>query len=126
MVENEIPLLSKKSVKNIGMALDFKSDATNIGGSDISLCCTKSGYYSIPLSTLYINMKGSNRHINLHMSHLKDLSKEEKKRKVVKLQCHIAQPSKEKLVKLIKKSKDFCDKEFVGCARKCCRKCEIC
>ena len=71
-------------------------------------------------------MKGSNRHINLHMSHLKDLSKEEKKRKVVKLQCHIAQPSKEKLVKLIKKSKDFCDKEFVGCARKCCRKCEIC
>lgn len=74
------------------------------------MCSTKSGHYSNPLTTLYINMKGSNRHINLHMSHLKKLNKEEKMQKAVKLQCLPVHPSKETLVRPVKESKDVCDK----------------
>lgn len=73
------------------------------------MCSTKSGHYSIPLTTLYINMKGSNCHINLYMSHLKKLNKEEKIQKAVKLQCLLVHPSKETLVRPAKESKDFCD-----------------
>lgn len=72
VVENEIPLpICKKSLKNMGMTLDYKSDASNIGEIDIPLYCTNSGHYSIPSTTWQINMKGSNCHINLHTSHLK-------------------------------------------------------
>ena len=49
--------------------------------------------------------------------------------KAVKLHFQFAHPSKEKLVRMIKESKDFCKKEFIDCPRKLqesCRKCEIC
>ena len=43
-LENEIPLLiRKKSMKNIGIILDFKSDTTNIRRTDIPLYYKKSG-----------------------------------------------------------------------------------
>ena len=52
VVENEIPLpICKKSLKNMGMTLDYKSDASNIGEIDIPLYCTNSGHYSIPSTT---------------------------------------------------------------------------
>lgn len=38
MIDNDIPLMiSKKSIKNMGMTLDFKNDTANIGGADIPL-----------------------------------------------------------------------------------------
>ena len=40
IVDSEIPLLiSKKSMKSMGMTLDFKNHTANIGGSDIPLYC---------------------------------------------------------------------------------------
>ena len=73
----------------------------------------KCGHYSTPLTSWCIDMKSSNRHIVLYMSHLKDLSIEE-----VKLHSQFAHESKEKLVRLTQENKDYCDKEFTGdCGR---------
>ena len=127
VVDNEIPLLiSKKSMKRMGMTLNFKNDTANVGEKDIPLYCTKSGHYSIPLTSWCIDTKDPNNHIVLHMKHLQGLSKEEKMKKAGKLHRQFAHASKEKLVKLIKESKDFCDKEFIDCVKECCIKCEIC
>ena len=39
------------------MTLNFKSDTTNIVGTDILLHCTNSVHYSIPLTGLCIDIK---------------------------------------------------------------------
>ena len=53
VVDCNIPLLlSRKSMKLVGMILDFKHDKVTVGegGRDIRLKITKSGHYAMPLS----------------------------------------------------------------------------
>ena len=51
VVESGIPLLlSKRSMKNMNMVLDFKSDTITCGENVINLKNTKSGHYALPLS----------------------------------------------------------------------------
>ena len=51
VVESGIPLLlSKRSMKNMHMVLDFKSDTITCGENVINLKNTKSGHYALPLS----------------------------------------------------------------------------
>ena len=51
VVESGIPLLlSKGSMKNMHMVLDFKSDTITCGENVINLKNTKSGHYALPLS----------------------------------------------------------------------------
>ena len=51
VVESGIPLLlSKGSMKNMNMVLDFKNDTITCGGHVIYLKNTKSGHYALPLS----------------------------------------------------------------------------
>ena len=53
VVDCNIPLLlSKRSMKSVGMILDFKNDKATVGKErrDIKLKITKSGHYALPLS----------------------------------------------------------------------------
>ena len=51
VVESGIPLLlSKRSMKNMNMVLDFKNDTITCGENVIYLKNTKSGHYALPLS----------------------------------------------------------------------------
>ena len=50
VVECDIPLLlSKKSMKSVGMILNFKEDNVKIGRKTIKLEVTTSGHYAMPL-----------------------------------------------------------------------------
>ena len=50
VVECDIPLLlSKKSMKSVGMILNFKEDKVKIGNKIIPLNSTTSGHYALPL-----------------------------------------------------------------------------
>ena len=44
----------------------------------------------------------------------------------MKLHRQFAHASKEKLIKLVKESKEFNDKEFIKCIEEYCNSCEIC
>ena len=51
VVDCNIPLLlSKSSMKNAGMCLNFKYDTINIGEMDINLTTSSSGHYLLPIS----------------------------------------------------------------------------
>ena len=51
VVECNIPLLlSRRTMKRVGMKLDFRNDVVNVNGRDIKLKVTKSGHYALPLS----------------------------------------------------------------------------
>ena len=62
-------LLSRKSMKNTDMTLDFKNDNAMVLGEPIKLINTKSGHYAIsitPYNTLLNNVKsGINTHVTL-------------------------------------------------------------
>ena len=50
VIKSDIPmLLSKQSMKNMGMVLDFLNDTVTIEGKLINLSETSSGHYVIPL-----------------------------------------------------------------------------
>ena len=57
VVENNIPLLlSRRSMKWVGMMLDFGRDSVRANGRDIRLKITNTGHYALPLS-LWLNKK---------------------------------------------------------------------
>ena len=56
---------------------------------------------------------------------LKGLSRSEKKKKAIKLQ-QFAYCSKERLINLVKESKNFDDKEFLEILEECYDNCEFC
>ena len=64
--------------------------------------------------------------IILHTSALKGLTRSEKMTKAVKLHQQFAHCSKERLLKLVKNSKNFDDKEFLDVLEECCDNCEFC
>ena len=70
--------------------------------------------------------KGSTTKIVLNTTSLKNCSREEKKKKAIKLHRQFSHASKEKLKKLVKSSKNFHDIEFLKLIEQCCDSCEIC
>ena len=125
IVKNDIPLLiSKKSMKTLGMKLNFLNDSADIGDKSIPLICSSTGHYSLPLTNWDLDVEDTN--IVLHVKHINGLGRKEKEKKAIKLHRQFAHASKEKLVKLVKESKDFNDKEFLKCIEECCDQCEVC
>ena len=52
IVASDIPLLlSRKSTKKADVTLDFKNDNAIVFGESVKLITTKSGHYTIPVST---------------------------------------------------------------------------
>ena len=64
--------------------------------------------------------------IVLNTTSLKNCSREEKKRKALKLHKQFSHASKEQLKKLVKESENFNDVEFLKMIEQCCDRCEIC
>ena len=125
VVKNDIPLLiSKKSMKTLGMKLNFLNDTADVDGKSIPLICSSTGHYSLPLTKWDLDVESTN--VVLHTTNLSKLSKAEKEKKAEKLHRQFAHASKEKLFKLVKESKNFNHKEFLKCIKECCENCQIC
>ena len=77
VVKNDIPLLiSKRSMKSLGMKLNFLNDTADIGDKAIPLICSTTGHYSLPLTKWDLDVKSTN--VILHTTNFSELSKIEK------------------------------------------------
>ena len=125
IVPNDIPLLiSKDTMKRLGMKIDFSDDSVTLHKKKIKLTCTKSGHYCIPINLVNLE-ENSSSNIILHSLELVNRSTSEKMAKAKKLHRQFSHASKEKLRKLLINSK--CDdKEFLQCVEKCCDECQLC
>ena len=125
VVENEIPLLiSKNSMKKIGVVLDFKRDIAIINKQNIDLYCTSTGHYCLPLTSCDLDVEVAQ--IVLHLEKVADMDKKTKLKKARKLHTQFAHPVKEKLVKLVEQAAEFDDKEFKDCIAEVSDNCPIC
>ena len=98
VIESDIPmLLSKDSMKTMGMILNFVNDTVEIGGKIMNLSETSSGHYIIPL----LRRNSQEIHVTVKLPE----SQLEQKKAVVKLHRQFAHPGKESFVKLLKESK---------------------
>ena len=85
-----------------------------IGNQRIKLECNKSGHYVLPLLPLaYEDCK-----IIFHLESLFNLSKSEKEKTAVKLHCQFCNPSKERLLNLLKNA-NCTNKEFLNIIESC-------
>ena len=58
IVANEIPLLmSRSSMKEAQMIINFDYDMAQIAGNQVKLNCTSTGHYCIPLTKLLLRLK---------------------------------------------------------------------
>ena len=68
-IKSNIPLLlTRKSMKNADMALDFKNDNAMVFGEPIKLRNTKSGHYAIPITPYSTFVNNVNSGINNHVT----------------------------------------------------------
>jgi hypothetical protein len=126
VVSNNIPLLfSRPSMERGGVIINTKDNTAEVLGEEIKLVQTSSGHLCLPLTNKLLvgDMKDS---IVLNISSLENCTKEQKRLKAMKLHKQFSHASKEKLLKLVKSSKGFKDKEFLECIVECCNTCPIC
>lgn len=125
VVDNELPLLiSRKSMKSLGIKLNFERDLIEIENMKIPLYISSSGHYCIPLTPCDLDVKYSN--IILHAANISGLSRIDKMKKALKLHRQFPHASKEKLIKLVKSSGMKENKEFFKCIEECCDTCDTC
>ena len=107
IVPNDIPLLiSKDTMKRLGMKIGFSDDSLTLHKKKIKLTCTKSGHNCIPIYLVNLE-ENSSSNIILHSMELVNRSTSEKMAKAKKLHRQFSHASKEKLRKLLINSK--CD-----------------
>ena len=117
-------LISKDTMKRLGMKIDFSDDSVTLQKKKIKLTCTKSGHYCVPINLVNLE-ENSSGNIILHSLELVNRSTSERMAKAKKLHRQLSHASKEKLRKLLINSK--CDdKEFLQCVEKCCDECQLC
>ena len=126
LVDNEIPLLlSRSAMKKAEMTVDFENDMATIYGTEVKLITSSSGHYCLPI-TKYLLKEETESEIVLHATSVKGNDYKEKKAKAKKLHRQLAHASKEKLIRLVKETKDFNDDEFIRGIRETCDECDIC
>ena len=124
IVENDLPLLlSKNSMEKAKILLDFNTGRAKIFDDWFKLKCSSSGHFMVPLTALAAYHEDQ---IVLHLQNLGKLSAEELEKKALKLHRTLGHCSKEKLIKLVKNSKDFNDKRFIQSIKNICDNCKIC
>ena len=97
VIKSDIPmLLSKQSMKDMGMVLDFMNDTAQIEGRLINLSETSSGHYIIPL------LRHQNQEIYISVQLPED--KREMEKNIIKLHRQFAHPGREPFIKLLKES----------------------
>ena len=104
IVDNEIPLLlSRNSMKTANMILNLKDDTARIGNKVIDLACTNTWHYCLPLTKFLLRDDIKVYNIILNTSNLE----EEKRSKALKRHRQFSQTTKERLIKLVRDSKEF-------------------
>ena len=109
IVANQIPLLmSRSSMKEAQMIINFDYDMAQIALNQVKLNCTSTGHYCIPLTKLLLRDKDSSQSpVVLHTKTIKNATQKEHTDKAVKLHRQFSHSSKEKLCKLLKQSPGF-------------------
>ena len=127
IVDNEIPLLlSRNSMKTANMILNLKDDTARIGNKVIDLACTNTWHYCLPLTKFLLRDDIKVYNIILNTSNLEEMTKDKKRSKALKLHRQFSHATKERLIKLVRDSKEFDDKEFISCIKECCDTCKMC
>ena len=117
VIKSDIPmLLSKQSMKDMGMVLNFINDTAVIDGQKINLSETSSGHYIIPLLA-----DEQEIHVTLQL----DEDRGQMKKKIVKLHRQFAHPGKESFTKILKQSKLY-DVTVQSCIDEIYANCDIC
>ena len=100
VVNNDIPLLiSKGAMKQMGLTLDFSTDTVTLSnGKVIKLMCTSSGHYCLPLSQTLLDRCEVN--VVLNLEPLKTSTREQKKKKALKLHKQFFTCNKREVVKV--------------------------
>ena len=126
VVPNQVPLLfSRASMKKGRVVINTGDNTAEILDQKVKLIQTSSGHLCLPLSKkLLIN--NFEKQIVLNTIALKNCNPKQKHEKAMKLHRQFSHASKEKLIKLVKNSKDFNDEQFINDIKDCCEKCEIC
>ena len=126
VIPNEIPLLlSRQTMVRGEVVIDVKRNTVDVLGEKVKLVNTSSGHICLPLTNKLLVASNENS-IVLNTSSLKTCSKEEKKKKALKLHRQFSHASKEKLKKLVQSSESFNDVEFIRMIEQVCDKCDIC
>lgn len=102
IIEKDIPLLlSRDSMKKAKMEVNFSNDQAVIFGEKIDLTLTKSGHYTIPLTSAVKILrnfeKGQTNRIVLTLTECRD-----DKKKAIKLHSQFAHASSGRIIKLLK------------------------
>ena len=122
IVSNEIPLLiSKPTMTQLGMSIDFAKDELCMNGKIQVLKSNSSGHYILPVC----EWADENCNVVLHLEHFKKLSTKEKQTKAMKIHRQFAHATKEPLIRLIKNG-GCNDREFLDLVKTACETCEFC
>ena len=102
IVASDIPLLlSRKSMKNADMTLDFKNDNAFIFGQPTKLFVTKSGHYALPISQFKAILNNVTTGTNTNVTLIATENNKSKSSIATKLHRQFAHPPPEKLLKLL-------------------------
>lgn len=115
-------LLSRKSMKTLGMVLDFKNDCCWISGKSVKLSTTTCGHPSLPLTNMLLEV-GKSPNIVLNVKALDKCSKLKGRLRIYK--GNLNNISKDKLISMVKSSRIF-HKEFLDLIRDVCDSCWFC
>lgn len=119
IVDSDLPLLlSKDAMKSAKVKLDLEDDSAHIFGKKVSLDCTSSGHYSIPI-------KDSKDETEICIFTLEHRSIDEKKKIISKLHKQFAHPSQSKLIALMKDAKAW-DEDCLSIINELYQRCDIC
>ena len=115
VVDSDIPLLlSKDAMKKANMKLDLQFDTAEIFGKTVSLNCTSSGHYCIPIVEE-----------NAMLVDLDKCSDVEREKTFKKLHYQFGHASSQKLIDLLKDAKVW-NPNFKDKMDQICKKCDIC
>ena len=124
VVSNYIPLLlSKQAMGKAGVVLDFATGKAKVLNNWCKLKTSSTGHFLIPLND---SVKYKSENVVLHLENIKDASDEVLSKKAWKLHRTLGHCSKEKMIALIKKSKEHNHKRFLKSISDCYDKCQVC
>lgn len=120
VVQSDIPLLlSKTTMKKLGVVMDLENDCASILGKDISLDISSSGHYCIPIR------KPKSVEDVFAVRALDTMDNENKVRAIWKLHRQFAHPSFDRFKNLLKDAGAYCH-EYDPILRKIHLECDVC
>ena len=134
IVEANVPLLlSRESLKNAEMKIDFKNDKAELFGSPIELINTRSGHYAIPITTAYnqfnLAAKKNNYADSQLISTATTFLNQTMSPNAIALKLHkqFAHPPMERLIKFVNSAgQPWCSETLKEEIRKVSQNCETC